>query len=150
MLTANPHLSQRVIDMPSNRNPFDQANRIPTIPIRYMMRYDEIDRIIKGNFTGLGESSTVTLFIDTRSTMPSVFTKAGMTDMVESYIKTGDKFVYTRTMIKLINHWCRYFRREGIGYNIVLFSEEGESAYHARLSRDYKLKRGLAKLKKLS
>ena len=71
-------------------------------------------------------------------------------DLVKSYNVRNDKFVIARSVIKLINHWARYLKKNNIHHNFIIFSESGDSLYHKKIDSNYKNLRKQSKLKAVS
>jgi len=111
---------------------------VPTLNTRYFLKYDTIKKILKENCETLNPGTVINLFFDLRSCMPTVYETGGMTEITKSYKTMNDKFIYSRSIIALLNHWARFLRKEGFAFNLILFSESGDSSYHRRYLSSYK------------
>ena len=123
-------------------------NHIETFPILYMLKYIDIDRIMKDYYRE--EKDTVNIYLDLRGAVNKIYEEEVKIDLVKSYNVRNDKFVIARSVIKLINHWARYLKKNNIHHNFIIFSESGDSLYHKKIDSNYKNLRKQSKLKAVS
>lgn len=123
-------------------------SHVEAMAVTFMLPFATLDSILKEHTEN--EQVTYNIFIDVRSAIPKIYEEETKLELVKAYTVRNDKFVMARGIIKLINHYAKYFRKKNLQYNIILFSESGDSLYHKKIDKEYKSKRKQSKLKAVS
>lgn len=112
----------------------------------YLCKYSVLDSLL-GNIVTPGQ--IVNLYFDTKNILSALhIIKEQERLLFESNSET-DRWVITRTIILLMNHWMRYFKKRNITCNIFFFDERGDSTFHYNHSKKYKQDRKITRYKKL-
>jgi len=109
----------------------------------YMMKFQDIENMFKDE---LLNKNVFNLYIDVRNCLPRLFLPEEKLSILNGYTH-GDKFIVTRSIIRLVNHWVKFFKKYGKDYNVILFSDSGDSVYHRKINKEYKNNRNNSKTK---
>lgn len=139
----------RAVTVGENNNGFNNFNsHVEAMAVTFMLPFASLDTILKEHTDN--EQVTYNIFIDVRSAIPKIYEEETKIELVKAYTVRNDRFVMARGIIKLINHYAKYFRKKNLKHNIILFSESGDSLYHKKIDKEYKSKRKQSKLKAVS
>lgn len=112
----------------------------------YLCKYSIIDSLFENVIT---PGQIVNLYFDTKNILSALhIIKEQERLLFESNSET-DRWVITRTVIILMNHWMRYFKKRNITCNIFFFDERGDSTFHYNHSKSYKQDRKITRYKKM-
>lgn len=137
-----------VSDVQTNSGYNNFNSHVEAMAVTFMLPFATLDNILKEHT--INDMVSYNIFVDVRSAIPKIYEEETKLELVKSYTVRNDKFVMSRGIIKLINHYAKYFRKKNLPYNIILFSESGDSLYHKKIDKEYKSKRKQSKLKAVS
>lgn len=113
-------------------------DREEMVSCSYLCKYTFIDEQIMKYITN---DKIVNVYIDTKNAITAIHDPRVQQKLLEDYHSGADKYVITKTIIILANHWLRYFKKRGIVCNIFFFDERGNSVFHNMINKSYKANR---------